>query len=135
MNNRNTIKDKTYAFAVRTVNMYKHLNADKKEFILSKQVLRSGTSIGANVQESDAAISKAEFSAKISLAYKEAQETGYWLRLLHDTGYLDTKSFESMFADCTEICKILYSILKSSGRIKPISNESGRIGGPTECNE
>ena len=97
--------------------MYKHLTSDKKELILFKQVLRSGTSIGANVEEADASISKAEFSSKMSIAYKETQETRHWLRLLFDTDYMDQKSFESMFADCNEIFKILYSILKSAGRI------------------
>jgi len=118
MENKNLIKDKSYAFAIRIVNMYKHLTADKKEFILSTQVMRSGISIGANVQESEAAISMADFSSKISIAYKEAQETCYWIRLLHDTGYIDSKSYDSMLNDYTEICKILFTILKSSGRIK-----------------
>ena len=80
--------------------------------------MRSGTSIGANIEEADAAISKAEFSAKMSIAYKEAHETTYWLRFLKDTDYIEKHSFESMLYDCNEICKILFSILKSSGRIR-----------------
>lgn len=114
----NILKKKSYEFAVRIVKMYKHVSFDKKEFVLSRQVLKSGTSIGANVEEANAAISKSEFSSKISIAYKEAQETCYWLRLLHDTDCLDQKSFKSIHADCTELCKILFSVLKSSGRIR-----------------
>lgn len=85
--------------------------------MLTKQILRSGTSVGANVTEADAAISKAEFSAKISIAYKEAMETGYWLNLLHDSEFIDTSDFDKLHQDCTVICKILFSILKSSGRV------------------
>jgi four helix bundle protein len=114
----NVVNEKSYAFALRIIQMYKHLSLEKKEFVLSKQILRSGTSIGANVVEADAAISKAEFSAKISIAYKEACETCYWLRLLLDSNYIDKKSFSSIFNDAEELCKLLYSILNSSGRIK-----------------
>ena len=88
-----------------------------RKFVLSRQILRSGTSVGANVEEADGAISKSDFSNKISQAYKEAKETHYWLRLLHETHYLNKKQFESMLADCDEICKILFSILKTT-RIK-----------------
>jgi four helix bundle protein len=88
----NVVKEKSYAFALRIIQMYKPLSLAKKEFVLSKQILRSGTSIGANIVEADAAISKAEFSAKISIAYKEARETCYWLRLLLDSNYIDKKS-------------------------------------------
>ncbi len=98
--------------------MYKHLSQDKREFVLSKQVLRSGTSIGANVEEAVAAISKADFSSKVSIAYKEAKETSYCLRLLYDTGYIDKKSFDSIFNDVEELCKLLFTILKSSGRVR-----------------
>lgn len=115
---KNVVKEKSYAFALRIIQMYKHLAFEKKEFVLSKQILRSGTSIGANVVEADAAISKAEFSAKISIAYKEARETCYWIRLLLDANYIDKKSFGSIFNDAEELCKLLYVILKSSGRMK-----------------
>jgi four helix bundle protein len=115
---KNVVKEKSYAFALRIIQMYKHLSFEKKEFVLSKQILRSGTSIGANVVEADAAISKAEFSARISLAYKEAHETCYWLRLLFDSNYIDKNSFDSIFNDTEELCKLLYAILKSSGRVK-----------------
>ncbi|MBL7995779.1 four helix bundle protein [bacterium] len=119
MNNKkeNIVKDKSFAFAVRIVNLYKFLKEDKKEYVLSKQILRSGTSIGANIEEADGGISKADFSNKISIAYKEAKETHYWLRLLHDTDYIDQTSFDSIMNDCNEICKLLFSILRTT-RIK-----------------
>ena len=110
----NVTHDKAYAFAIRVVNAYKHLIETKREFVMSKQLLRSGTSIGANVTEANGAISKADFSSKISIAYKECLETKYWLRLLFDTGYIDAKSYESMHADADEIARILFSILKTT---------------------
>jgi len=120
---KNIVKEKSYAFALRIVQMYKVLSLERKEFVLSQQILRSGTSIGANVEEADAAISRAEFSLKISIAYKEARETCYWLRLLLDSNYLDKNSFDSIFYDGEELCRLLFSILKSSGRIKVKNNE------------
>src|SRR5688572_31916717 len=84
----NNLYQKSYAFAIQVVKTYQYLSSDKREFILSKQFLRSGTSIGANVAEANGAISKADFSAKISIAYKETLETKYWLNLLRDTNYL-----------------------------------------------
>lgn len=115
---KNVVREKSYDFALRVVEAYKILVKDKKEFVLSKQVLRSGTAIGANIEEADASISKAEFSAKISIAYKEARETCYWLRLLFQSTYLDKKSFDPLFNACEELCKILRAILRSSGRIR-----------------
>jgi len=115
---KNVVRDKSCDFALRIVELYKILAKEKKEFVLSRQVLRSGTSIGANIEEADASISKAEFSAKISIAYKEARETCYWLRLLFQSTYLDKKSFDSLFTACEELCKILRAILRSSGRIR-----------------
>ena len=112
------IKNKSYAFALRIVKAYKFLSGEKKEFVLSKQLLRSGTSIGANVTEAIGGISKPDFSAKISIAYKEALETEYWLQLLKDSEYLDEKVFNSLMEDCVELSKILFSILKTTGRIR-----------------
>lgn len=112
--NNNVTYDKAYRFTIRIVNAYKYLIEDKKEFVLSKQLLRSGTSIGANVAEAKGAISKADFSAKIFIAYKECLETKYWLSLLKDTKYIDTKSFDSIYRDADEISKILFSILKKT---------------------
>jgi four helix bundle protein len=114
MEKENIILTKSYDFALRILRMYQHLSAEKKEFVLSKQVLRSGTSIGANIEEAIGGISKADFKAKMSIAYKEARETDYWLRLLKDTGYIDAQSFNSISNDCSEILKILYTIIKST---------------------
>lgn len=110
----NVVRDKSFEFAVRIVNLYKHLSQEKREFVLSKQLLRSGTSVGANVEEAIGGISKADFRVKLSIAYKEARETSYWLRLLHATEYLNDKEFESIYSDSDEQCKMLYSIIKSS---------------------
>ena len=104
---------KAYQFAIRIVNAYKHLSETKKEFILSKQLLRSGTSIGANISEANGAISKADFKAKISIAYKECLETKYWLSLLKDTGYINEKAFESIYSDAEEISKMLWKTIKT----------------------
>ncbi len=109
----NVIEIKSFDFAVRIVNLYKHLTTDKKEFVLSKQLLRSGTSLGANVSEVEKAPSDADFNAKMNIALKEANETFYWLRLLHETEYLTDKEFESMETDIKEIISILVSITKS----------------------
>ena len=109
----NVIEIKSFDFAVRIVNLYKHLTMDKKEFVLSKQLLRSGTSIGANVSEAEKAPSDADFSAKMNIALKEANESFYWLRLLHATEYLTDKEFESIESDIKEIVSILVSITKA----------------------
>ena len=108
------VYEKAYKFAIRIVNAYKYLTQEKKEFILSKQLIRSGTSIGANIAEANGAISPAEFSAKISIGYKECLETKYWLSLLKDTGYIDDKAFNSIYENAEEISKILFSILKKT---------------------
>ncbi|MBW4626240.1 MAG: four helix bundle protein [Brasilonema octagenarum HA4186-MV1] len=108
------VYEKAYKFAIRIVNAYKYLTQEKKEFILSKQLIRSGTSIGANIAEANGAISPAEFSAKNSIAYKECLESKYWLSLLKDTGYIDDKAFNSIHENAEEIAKILFSILKKT---------------------
>ncbi len=105
--------------------MYQHLSADKKEFVLLKQVLRSGTSIGANVQEATGGQSTADFIHKLSIARKEARETEYWLKLLHDTGYIETRYFESIHADCQELTKILNSIILTSKGKSKTNSELG----------
>ena len=110
----NIIKIKTFKFAVRIVRLYQYLCKEKNEYILSKQVLKSGTSVGANVEEAGGGISKIDFSYKISISYKEAKETHYWLRLLKETDYLNDRLFNSLIYDCEEICKILYSILETT---------------------
>ena len=105
---------KAYVFAIEIVNACKNLTQDKKEYVLSKQLLRSGTSIGANIAEANGGISNADFSAKISIAYKEALETKYWLSLLKDTGYIEENKYEILFEQTDELCKILFSILKKT---------------------
>jgi four helix bundle protein len=109
-----TVKFKSYAFAIRIIRAYKFLNSEQKEFVLSKQMLRSGTAIGALIREAEHAESKADFIHKLSIALKEANETEYWLLLLHDTDYFDDKSFTSINVDCQELIKMLISIIKSS---------------------
>ena len=110
----NAIETKSFEFAVRVVNLYKHLTESKKEFVLSKQLLRSGTSIGANVAEAEQAQSSADFVSKMSIALKEASETKYWIRLLASTSYLTEAESVSLLNDCVELEKILVSIIKSS---------------------
>ena len=113
-NEENLILVKSKSFALRIIRLYKYLCDERKEFVLSKQVLRSGTSIGANAKEASLAQSKKDFEAKLSIALKEAGETEYWLELLHESDYIEEKSFESINADNKEIIRILTSILKSS---------------------
>ena len=110
----NVIETKSFDFAVRIVNLYKHLTNKKKELVLSKQLLRSGTSIGANVSEAERGQSKADFIAKMSVALKEANETYYWLNLLYKTEYLNKKQYDSMIADANELIGILTAICKTS---------------------
>ncbi|MFZ4547286.1 MAG: four helix bundle protein [Bacteroidales bacterium] len=113
-----TVKFKSYAFAIRIIRAYKFLSSEQREFVLSKQMLRSGTAIGALIREAEHAESKADFIHKFSIALKEANETEYWLMLLHDTDYMDDKSFTSIIADCQELIKMLISIIKSSKQNK-----------------
>ena len=110
MKEENVIQEKSFAFAIQIVNLYKYLCEEKKEFILSKQVLRSGTSIGANVEESIGGQSDKDFLTKITIAYKEARETVYWLKLLMATNYLNQKEAEGLLKNADELCKILGKI-------------------------
>ena len=114
MKDNNVINVKAKAFAVRIIRMYQYLNDEKREFVLSKQVLRSGTSIGANVREGIYGQSKADFRAKMNIALKEANETEYWLELLQETDYITKEQFESIHSDNIELIKLLISIVKSS---------------------
>lgn len=113
MKTDNIIVDKSKAFAVRTINLYKYLCNEKKEFVLSKQLLRSGTSIGANVKEAIRGQSKDDFAHKINISLKEASESEYWLELLCETNYITKLQFDSIIADCRELIKILTSIIKT----------------------
>ena len=110
---KNVLADKSYQFALKIVLLCKDLTI-QKEYILSRQLLKSGTSIGANVAEANGAISNADFSAKISIAYKESLETKYWLRLFKDSEYLPEKKFAELFENADELSKIMFSILKST---------------------
>ena len=110
----NVIEEKSFQFAIRIVNLYKHLCSEKKEFTLSKQLLRSGTSLGANVAEAQQAQSRSDFIAKLSISLKETTESKYWLRLLYSTDYITQPQFTSLFADCAELEKILVSIIKTA---------------------
>jgi len=110
----NVIKDKSFAFALRTVKMYQFLCEQKKEFVISKQLLRSGTSVGALVREAEQAESSVDFIHKMAIALKEANETEYWIELLFESNYIDETSFNSIKSDLTEILKLLVSIIKTT---------------------
>jgi four helix bundle protein len=105
-----TVRDKSKMFAIRIVKLYRYLCDEKKEWVLSKQLLRSGTSIGANIVEAQAAVSRKDFLAKMYVSFKECCETEYWLELLHETGYLTNEEFESINQDNITLKKMLSSI-------------------------
>ena len=108
------VQNKSFDFAVRIVNLCKYLQAEHKDNILSKQLLRSGTSIGANISESQQAQSRPDFINKLNIALKEACETDYWLRLLHKTEFLTDEQFLSIFSDCQELERLLTTIIKTT---------------------
>ncbi len=110
----NTLREKSYSFALRIVKMCKYLGEEKKEFVLSKQILRSGTSVGANIEEANQGQSKADFIHKLSISLKEAVETNYWLRLLRDSEYLSETQAESLLTDCRELEKLLTASIKTA---------------------
>jgi TIGR02436 family protein len=116
----NIVVDKSKAFALRVIKLYKYL-CERKEFILSKQLLRSGTSIGANIKEAVRGQSKADFYAKLNIALKEASETEYWLELLYESDYIEKAAFESIYSDCQELIKLLVSITKTQ-KVSSIRN-------------
>jgi four helix bundle protein len=108
------LKEKSYKFAIRIVRLVQYLQKEKKEYTISNQVLRSGTNPGAMVCEAEFGQSKADFSSKLAIGLKEANETSFWLRLLHDTDYIDDKMFESIHDDCKEIIAMLVASVKTS---------------------
>ena len=110
----NAIQSKSYSFAVRMVKLFRHLSAKEKEFVLSKQLLRSGTSVGANIEEAIGARSRLDFLNKMTIAYKEARETSFWLRLLKDTDFLTLQQFDSLHTDLDELLKLLTAIQKTA---------------------
>ncbi|NKI25281.1 four helix bundle protein [Arenibacter sp. 6A1] len=110
----NPLSDKSYAFALKVIDLYKDIVKTEKEFVLSKQLLKAGTSIGANIAEANGAISKPDFSSKISIAYKESLETKYWLKLLRDSHFIPVNTADKLISDADELSKIMFSILKTT---------------------
>ena len=110
------LRDKSYSFAIRIVKLSRFLQSEKKEFILSRQVLRSGTAIGALIREAQFGQSKADFANKMSIALKEANETDYWLNLLRDTEFISESQFDSIHPECNELIAMLVSTVKTSKR-------------------
>ena len=114
MTHDNIIYDLSKKFALRVIRLYVFLSEERKEYVMSKQIYRSGTSIGANIAESINAQSKADFVSKLSISLKEASESEFWIELLRDTDYITTEQAESMLADCQELLKLLMTIVKTS---------------------
>ena len=110
---KSVILDKSKSFALRVIKLYRYLNEQKREHLLSKQLLRCGTSIGANAKESVFAQSKADFTAKMFIAQKECAETEYWLELLYESGYIGKREFESVYADCQELMRLIVASTKT----------------------
>jgi four helix bundle protein len=121
---KNELRDKSFTFAVRTVNLYKYITTNKAEYVLSKQLLRSGTSIGANVREAQNAESTADFIHKLGIAQKETDETLYWLGLLKETDFLSESEFLSIQNDATELMKIIRSVILTVKANKNFANNS-----------
>jgi four helix bundle protein len=118
MAENNVVRDKSFQFALRIVKLYRYLKEEKKEYVLSKQILRSGTAIGALVRESQHAESKADFIHKLSIALKEANETDYWIELLFQSGYIEEKSYQSIHDDIDGLLSLLVAIVKKSKQNK-----------------
>ena len=114
---RSIVKEKSFDFAIRIVKLYKYLMDEKKEFVLSKQILRSGTSIGANINEAQQGQSKKDFLMKVNIALKECTETKYWIELLSATDYINQEQKESIIKDCIEMEKMLTSLVKTTSNI------------------
>ena len=114
----NVSVEKSFEFAVRIVNLYKHLTNEHKEYVMSKQVLRCGTSIGANIAEAQRGQSKADFAAKMNIALKEASETEYWVKLLYRTAYLQKEQYQSLYADIQELIGLLMAICRTANANK-----------------
>lgn len=110
------LRDKSYLFAKRIVELNRYLCDEKREYVLSKQVLRSGTAVGALLCEAEFGQSRADFRSKMTIALKEANETHYWLRLLKDTNYIDQRAFDSISSDCLELVKMLVSSVKTTSK-------------------
>ena len=111
---KSNIRDKSFNFAIRVVNLFKYLQSDKKEYIISKQLMRSGTSVGALVREAEHSESKKDFIHKMAIAQKEINESIYWLELLEATGFLNKEQFDDLYKDAVEIIKIIATIIKNT---------------------
>ena len=122
MAKESVLKDKSYAFAVKIVKVYQYLTVERKEFVLSKQLLRSGTSIGANIKEALRAESKLDFIHKMNISLKEASETEYWLELLKDTDFLEERFYTSINLDCVELIKMLVASINTAKKNLSKSN-------------
>lgn len=114
MKTDNIVSEKSLAFAIRIVRLYQHLVQEKNEYVLSKQILKSGTSVGANIREALRGQSRKDFATKMNISLKEINETEYWLELLHATDYITDMEFQSIFADCNELIRLLTSIVKTT---------------------
>ena len=115
---RSVLRDKSYAFSIRVVQLMQYLQSERKEYVLSKQILRSGTAIGALIKEAEFGQSNSDFIHKMSIALKEANETDYWLNILHDTDYLDKDMFTSLQSDCKELIAMLVASIKTLKKLK-----------------
>ena len=124
MNLNGPLKIKSRAFAIRIIRLYSYIKDNYKEYVLSKQILRSGTSIGANIAESECSISKKDFLSKIYIALKECSETMYWLDLLHETNYISDKQYSSLYSDCLELKKMLTATTKTTVNSLESNDES-----------
>lgn len=124
MKKENVVQGKSYAFALRIVRLYRYLCDEKREYVLSKQIVRSGTSIGANIEEAIGGQSRKDFISKMSIAYKEARETHYWLRLLRDSDILEARHAESAIEDCEELLRLCGSIVRTTKQKTPIQGNS-----------
>ena len=118
----NILKKKSFDFAIRIVNLYKYIQEEKKEYIMNKQLMRSGTSVGAMVREAEYAESISDFIHKMAIAQKEINETIYWLELLKETEYISTKEFESINSDAIEIIKLITTTIKTAKNKNPINH-------------
>jgi four helix bundle protein len=116
--NNGPVYEKSFAFALRIVKLYKYLCEEKREYVLSKQLLRSGTAVGALVREAEHAESRADFIHKMAIALKEANETQYWLQLLHQSDYINLQGYESISPDSEEIIRLLVAIIKTAKKVK-----------------
>jgi four helix bundle protein len=132
MEEEQTVKYKSKKFAIRIVRLYNYLCKEKSEFVLSKQILRSGTSIGANIAESECAISRKDFVSKIYIALKECAETLYWLELLYETDYISNTIYHSMKRDCEELRKMMSSTTKTMNSTLNTSHSTLTKRGETE---